>query len=117
VIDTYLARLGLPRPDAPSVAALFALHRAQVERIPYENIDIYLGEPPGIEPADTIARIARGPRHGAAGKSRRTLAGRAEWVSALTEVFGLDLRDVDVDRLWAKTLVDHEVYVARTAPA
>lgn len=60
MIDAYLARLGMARPVVPDAEALFALHRAQVETISYENIDIYLGKPPGIEPAETIDRIARG---------------------------------------------------------
>lgn len=56
----YLARLGIDDPGAPSAANLRALHRAQVERVPYEAIDIYLGDPPGIDPAESIARIERG---------------------------------------------------------
>jgi arylamine N-acetyltransferase len=60
VIDAYLARLGVTHPLAPDVETLFAVHRAQVEKIAYENIDIYLGQPPGIEPAETFERIGRG---------------------------------------------------------
>lgn len=40
--------------------ALFALHRAQTERVAYENIDIFLGRPQGIDPAESIGRILRG---------------------------------------------------------
>jgi arylamine N-acetyltransferase len=47
-------------PGRPSVAALFAIHRAQTERVAYENIDIVLGRPPGIDPATSIDRIVRG---------------------------------------------------------
>jgi len=60
VIDAYLARLGIGRPAVPDLPTLFALHRAQVGLISYENIDIYLGKPPGIDPAETFDRIARG---------------------------------------------------------
>jgi arylamine N-acetyltransferase len=60
VIDAYLARLGIDRPAAPDLETLFAVHRAQVEIVSYENVDIYLGKPPGIDPAETIERIARG---------------------------------------------------------
>jgi N-hydroxyarylamine O-acetyltransferase len=60
VIDAYLARLGVARPAAPDAETLFALHRAQVETVSYENVDIYLGRPPGIEPAETVERITRG---------------------------------------------------------
>lgn len=60
MIDAYLRRLGIDRPAAADLPTLFALHRAQVETVSYENIDIYLGKPPGIEPAETFERIARG---------------------------------------------------------
>jgi arylamine N-acetyltransferase len=59
----YLAKLGIDDPEfigAPSLDALGALHRAHVERIAFENIDIQLGRPPGIDPAASIARILAG---------------------------------------------------------
>ncbi len=56
-LSGYLSRLGIDHPGDPSVDALFALHRAQVERVAYENIDIQLGRPPGIDPAKSIERI------------------------------------------------------------
>lgn len=59
MIDGYLARLGV-RPGSPSLDGLVALHRAQVERIPYENVDIYRGLPPGIDVAESLDRVARG---------------------------------------------------------
>ena len=60
MIDAYLARLGV-HPSGPlSAEGLAALHRAQVERVPYENIDIYLADPPGIDPVESMERIARG---------------------------------------------------------
>lgn len=39
---------------------MFGLHRAQTERVAYENIDIFLGRPQGITPAESIERIIRG---------------------------------------------------------
>jgi N-hydroxyarylamine O-acetyltransferase len=59
-VHPYLRRLGVADPGRPSAAALFALHRAQTERVVYENIDIVLGRPPGIDPAESIDRIIRG---------------------------------------------------------
>ncbi|MET9428402.1 arylamine N-acetyltransferase [Streptomyces sp. NPDC003036] len=58
--EDYLSRLGVTRPGAPSVEALFALQRAHLERVPYENIDIQLGRPPGIEPELSVRRFASG---------------------------------------------------------
>lgn len=60
MIEAYLARLGFGGPMAADLDTLFAVHRAQVETVSYENVDIYLGDPPGIEPAETFDRIARG---------------------------------------------------------
>jgi N-hydroxyarylamine O-acetyltransferase len=42
-VAAYLARLGTDHPGPPSVTGLFALHRAHVERVPYENLEIQLG--------------------------------------------------------------------------
>lgn len=59
-VRQYLQRLGIGDPGRPSVQALFALHRAQTERVAYENVDIFLGRPQGIEPGESIDRILRG---------------------------------------------------------
>ncbi|GHF47201.1 arylamine N-acetyltransferase [Streptomyces mashuensis] len=59
-VDGYLAALGVDRPAAPTAEALRALHRAQVERIAYENLDIHLGRPPGIGAGESVARFVRG---------------------------------------------------------
>jgi len=59
-VDRYLDRLGLARPGAPSVAALRALHRAHVERVPYEALDIHLGRSRSIDPAESAERIVAG---------------------------------------------------------
>ncbi|MEV7614710.1 arylamine N-acetyltransferase [Streptomyces sp. NPDC089799] len=60
IFDGYLRRLGLPDPGKPSVEALFALQRAHLEHIPYENIDIQLGRPPGIDPELSVRRFTAG---------------------------------------------------------
>ncbi|MEU0666597.1 arylamine N-acetyltransferase [Streptomyces lavendulocolor] len=58
--EGYLARLGVTDPGAPSAEALSALQRAHLERVPYDNIDIQLGRPPGIEPELSARRFAEG---------------------------------------------------------
>ncbi|MFF3653492.1 arylamine N-acetyltransferase [Streptomyces sp. NPDC002181] len=60
LFDGYLRRLGFARPPRPTAEALFALQRAHVERIPYENLGIQLGRPPGIDPELSVRRIAAG---------------------------------------------------------
>ncbi|MBW5486935.1 arylamine N-acetyltransferase [Streptomyces bambusae] len=59
----YLRRLGIPAGAAaagPSAAGLFALQRAHLERVPYENLDIQLGRPPAIDPELSARRFAAG---------------------------------------------------------
>ncbi|MFF2193359.1 arylamine N-acetyltransferase [Streptomyces sp. NPDC058157] len=59
-LTAYLRRLGVADPGSPSVEGLYALARAHVERVPFENLDIQLGRPPGIDPALSVRRIAAG---------------------------------------------------------
>jgi len=59
----YLAKLGVSDPEslgAPSLDTLRRLHRAHVELIAFENFDIQLGHPQGIDPAESIGRILAG---------------------------------------------------------
>ncbi|MFI5984373.1 arylamine N-acetyltransferase [Streptomyces sp. NPDC051555] len=60
VVGAYLRRLGIDEPGPPCADALFALQRAHVERVPYENLDIQLGRPPGIDPEGSARRLAAG---------------------------------------------------------
>ncbi|MET9603987.1 arylamine N-acetyltransferase [Streptomyces sp. NPDC006512] len=56
----YLRRLGISDPGSPSAEGLFALQRAHLERVPYENLDIQAGRPPGIDPELSARRIEAG---------------------------------------------------------
>jgi N-hydroxyarylamine O-acetyltransferase len=61
-LTAYLQRLRL-EAEPPSVEALKRLHRAQVERVPYETVWLHLGEPWTIDPnvaADRVAHHGRG---------------------------------------------------------
>jgi N-hydroxyarylamine O-acetyltransferase len=64
-LDTaaYLRRLRVA-PAAASVDGLHALHRAHVERIPYEVLEIQLGRPTTVDPHDSAARILERHRGG-----------------------------------------------------
>ncbi|MFJ1705155.1 arylamine N-acetyltransferase [Kitasatospora sp. NPDC088346] len=59
-VERYLHRLRLPHPGAPGPDALRRLHRAHVEHVPYENLEIQLGRPTSIDPEESIDRILRG---------------------------------------------------------
>lgn len=59
----YLIRLGLD-PEPPSVDALDRLHRAHVERVPYETAWIHEGRRWTTDPDAAMARIAHDGRGG-----------------------------------------------------
>ena len=61
---TYLARLRLNHPGPPSADALRALHRAHVERIAYEALEIQLGRPTTVDPHEAAHRILSRHRGG-----------------------------------------------------
>ncbi len=61
--DAYLRRLGVDA-EPPSVDALFRIHRAHVDRVPYETTWIHLGERWGIDTDAAMERIARKGRGG-----------------------------------------------------
>ncbi|TVT62870.1 arylamine N-acetyltransferase [Amycolatopsis rhizosphaerae] len=60
----YLARLGITDPEPPSAGALHRLHTAHIARVPYDSLDIQLGQPGGLDPAESAARIVRDGRTG-----------------------------------------------------
>lgn len=63
LMNAYLRRLGLDA-EPPSVDALFRIHRAQVERVPYETTWIHLGERWSVDTDAAFERIAEGGRGG-----------------------------------------------------
>jgi N-hydroxyarylamine O-acetyltransferase len=63
-VTGYLRRLRIDDPGPPTAANLDVLHRAQVERIPYEVIEIQLGRPTTVDPHEAADRIVRRRRGG-----------------------------------------------------
>ena len=63
VCDSYLARLKLDR-EPPSADALSRLHRAHVERVPYETMWIHSSDRWGIDPIASARRISLEGRGG-----------------------------------------------------
>lgn len=62
-VQTYLTRLGLD-VEKPSIEALIRLHRAHVERVPYETFWIHLGQNWGIDAMESFTRAATTQRGG-----------------------------------------------------
>ncbi|MEU4803668.1 arylamine N-acetyltransferase [Actinosynnema sp. NPDC023587] len=73
----FLRRLGLTSAEPPGVDALTRLHRAFVERVPYETIEIQLNRPTAVDAGASLARI---------------LNGRGGYCFHLNGAFGLVLR-------------------------
>lgn len=63
LVQTYLTRLGLDA-EKPSIEALIRLHRAHVERVPYETFWIHLGQNWGIDAMESFTRAATTRRGG-----------------------------------------------------
>ncbi len=60
----YLDRLGLRGRPGPTHDWLRRLHRAHLEAIPYENLDLALGRTIPIDPAAAYAKLVAGRRGG-----------------------------------------------------
>ncbi|WP_166351610.1 arylamine N-acetyltransferase family protein [Phytoactinopolyspora limicola] len=58
--DQYVRRLNVERTAAPSVAGLRDLHRAHLDHVPFENLEIQLGRATTIDPAESATRIVNG---------------------------------------------------------
>ena len=63
ITAAYLNRLGV-EAERPSAEALARLHRAHVERVPYETFWIHLAQGWGIDPAESTRRVATSRRGG-----------------------------------------------------
>jgi len=63
-INAYLRRIGMDKPlrdfEPGSQSLLFALHRAHVEKVPWETVDVFAGRPAPIDVEASIAHILKG---------------------------------------------------------
>jgi N-hydroxyarylamine O-acetyltransferase len=63
-IGAYLERLGFGAPPPPTIEGLRGLHTAHLERVPFENLDIHLGEEIVLDPEALVAKIVERRRGG-----------------------------------------------------
>ncbi|WP_374527773.1 arylamine N-acetyltransferase [Novosphingobium sp.] len=63
-LDAYFARIGYAGRTAADLETLTALHRAHVLAIPFENLDVQLGTPPGLEQESIFAKLVEARRGG-----------------------------------------------------
>jgi len=60
----YLRRLGIQEPLPPTLDSLLRLHRAHLDRVPYENLMIMLGRPPSVDADACLQRVGEFGRAG-----------------------------------------------------
>jgi N-hydroxyarylamine O-acetyltransferase len=63
-IRAYLERLGFEALPPPTIEGLRGLHAAHLERVPFENLSIHLGEEIVLEPEALVAKIVDRRRGG-----------------------------------------------------
>ena len=63
-LQAYLARIGYTGDLSPTIETLTGIHRAHVLSIPFENLDILLGQPIRLDIESLQAKLVRGGRGG-----------------------------------------------------
>ena len=63
-LDAYCARISYKGPRDVSLATLKGLHFAHVHTVPFENLDIHLGQRISLEPSDLFTKIVTRKRGG-----------------------------------------------------
>jgi len=63
-VTAYLTRIGIQEQPAPTVETLFTLQRSHLYTVPFENLDIHLGQPIRLDPTSLFDKIVRRRRGG-----------------------------------------------------
>lgn len=63
-LSTYLTRVGLSAQPEADLAGLRAVHRAQLEAIPFENLDVLMGRGLEVDPQAVFAKLVVARRGG-----------------------------------------------------
>jgi N-hydroxyarylamine O-acetyltransferase len=63
-LDAYFARIGYQGPREPTLEVLCAIHQKHPDAIPFENVDVLLGKPISLDPADIDAKLITAGRGG-----------------------------------------------------
>lgn len=75
LLSAYLEQIGVTGPLHPDVETLYTLHRAHLQAIPYENLDIHFGRQLVLDEAQIYHKIVH--------KAPWRLVLRDEWVVGL----------------------------------
>ncbi|RXK53709.1 arylamine N-acetyltransferase [Oleiharenicola lentus] len=102
-LDAYFARIGYTGPRTPTHGTLAAILRAQVQTIPFENLDVLLGRPIRTDLESVQRKLVYDRRGGycfeqnqlllqalrALGFTAQPLIGRARWLVPAEVITGL----------------------------
>ncbi|MGH3739544.1 MAG: arylamine N-acetyltransferase family protein [Micromonosporaceae bacterium] len=100
-LTATLARIGYDGPVTPDLATLRAVHRAWLGAVPYENLDIQLGRPISLHPADLVDKLVTRGRGGYCYEMNGTLGLLLEAIGfPVTRVRGGVDRETEGDTAW-----------------
>lgn len=110
-MDRYLRRLGFASPPAPTPESLRRLHRAHLERIPFENLSVHLAEPIVLEPGALVAKIADRGRGGFCYELNGAFAALLRWLGYRVDLLAAGVFDArepgpPFDHLCLRVLLD-----------
>jgi len=95
-VEKYLERIGLRGPLSPTRETLFALQKAHLFTVPYENLDILAGVPLSLNPEDLYEKIVDRKRGGYCFELNELFAWLLRAVGyQVTDYFARFLRDVE----------------------
>ncbi len=63
-VPAYLARIAYEGPVEPTLPVLQDVHLAHLRRVPFENLDIHLGQPISLAEEDLFAKVVQRRRGG-----------------------------------------------------
>ena len=105
-LKAYFGRIGYVGEARPDLATLHALHRAHLLAIPYENLDVQLGRPLGIDAEAAFAKIVTGGRGGWCYEMNSLFAAVLEAIGfKVTRVAGAVMREAMGDIVLGNHLV------------
>jgi N-hydroxyarylamine O-acetyltransferase len=100
-LAAYLKRVGIRAPRRPTLHALRRIHRAHIDAMPYENLDIQLGRPIRLDADSLFAKLVESGRGGYCYEHNGTLAHALEAMGFdVRRVLGGVARETEGDGNW-----------------
>lgn len=100
-LAAYLKRIGISAPRRPTLHALRRVHRAHLDAMPYENLDIQLGRPIRLDAASLFTKLVAGGRGGYCYEHNGVMAHALEAMGFdVRRVLGGVRREVEGDGNW-----------------